>query len=115
MYVLSGINGANLVKGEWFRPEKMPLNLEERRSTASMTLGPEAPATVAAGTWLLDDEEPGAGIVWRVKTVSTQYDTQTRTVTLEHIANTLKDLVMFGEVKPADMRAAGSTAPSGTC
>ena len=115
MYVLSGINGTSLVKGEWFRPEKMPLNLEERRSTASMTLGPEAPATVAAGTWLLDDEEPGAEIVWRVKTVSTQYDTQTRTVTLEHIANTLKDLVMFGEVKPADMRAAGSTAPAGTC
>ena len=115
MYVLSGINGASLVKGEWFRPEKMPLNLEGRRSTASMTLGPDAPATVATGTWLLDDEEPGAGIVWRVKTVSTQYDTETRTVTLEHIANTLKDLVMFGETKPADMRAAGSTAPAGTC
>ena len=111
MYLLSG---QSLTKADWFRPERMGLNLEERVSTATPTLGPEAPE-MTVGAWLLDEEEPGAGIVWRVKTINTQYDTNTRTVALEHICATLKDLVMFGEVKPTDMRAAGSTAPAGEC
>ena len=111
MYLLSG---KSLTKADWFRPERMALNLEERKSTATLTLGPEAPE-IQMGAWLLDDEEPGAGIVWRVKTVNIQYDTETRTVTLEHIANALKDLILFGETKPTDMRAQGSTAPAGKC
>lgn len=111
MYLLSG---QSLTKADWFMPEKMGLNLEERRSTATLTLGPEAPA-ISGGDWLLDETEPGAGIVWRVKTINTQYDTNTRTATLEHIAATLQDLLMFGETKATAMRASGSTAPAGKC
>ena len=85
-----------------FRPESMSLNLEERKSTATMTLAPDAP-TLNVGDWLLDDEEPGKGIVWRVKSVDTQYNTNTRTISLEHIINTLRDSVMFGEITPAVM------------
>ena len=96
----------NLNRLNAFTPESMSLNLEERKSTASMTLGPDAPA-IDVGTWLMDDTEPGAGIVWRVKTVDTQYNTNTRTVSLEHIINTLKDYVIFGEVKTSDI--AGNT------
>ena len=99
MYLLSG---QSLTKADWFRPESMGLNLEERKSTASVTIGPEAPA-IAVGAWLLDETEPGAGIVWRAKTTETQYNTKTRTVQLEHIVNTLKDVVMFGEIGPKEI------------
>ncbi len=100
MYVLSG---QSLTKADWFRPETMSLNIEERKSTATLTIGPGAPA-IGVGAWLLDETEPGAGIVWRVKTVEEQYNTKTRTVQLEHVINTLKDVVMFGEVGPAQIK-----------
>ena len=106
MYLLSG---ESLTKAEWFRPERQPLNLEGQKSTSSLTIGPEAPE-IPIGAWMLDDEDPGAGIVWRVKTVDTQYDTKTRTVQLEHIVNTLKDISIFGEIAPKDITGnAGST------
>ena len=102
----------NLNKIEAFTPESMSLNLEERKSTASMTLGPTAPP-LTVGDWLLDDREPGAGIIWRIKTIDTQYNTNTRTVQLEHIISTLKDIIMFGEVTAADMSgASGATTCS---
>lgn len=100
------LSGHSLTAAEKFRPETMSLNLEERKSTASMQLGPEAPE-IGMGSWLLDEEEPGAGIVWRVKTVETNYHTKTRTVQLEHVVNTLKDLIMFGEITPEDMGGSG--------
>ena len=101
MRLLKGpaVSGHELEAVGWFIPETMPLNLEERKSTATLTIGPEAPE-IAAGVWLLDETEPGAGIVWRVKSVESQYNTNTRTVQLEHIVNTLKDEVMFGEIGP---------------
>ena len=101
------LSGQSLTAAEKFRPEAMGLNLEERKSTASMQLGEGAPE-IGIGAWLLDEEDPGAGIVWRVRTAETNYQTQTRQIQLEHVVNTLKDLVMFGEVKPSDM-GGGST------
>lgn len=105
------LNGNSLAIRDRFRPESMALNLEERASTATLTLGPEAPE-IRVNDWLRDDCEPGAGIVWRVKTIDSQYDKKTRTVTLEHVIGTLNDLVMFGEVKPGTM--AGNSKAS-TC
>ena len=85
-----------------FEPESQPLNLAERASTTTITVGPAAPE-ISVGDWIRDDTEPGEGIVWRVKTVDEQFDTETRTFQLEHIINTLRKVHMFGEVKPADM------------
>ena len=99
----------NLNRLNSFTPEKMALNLEERKSTATMTLGPDQP-DLGTGAWLLDDQEPGAGIVWRVKTVETQYNTKTRTVQLEHIVNTLRDVVMFGEITAETIAGKGMTS-----
>ena len=101
MRILKGpaVSGHELEAVSWFIPETMPLNLEERKSTATFTIGPQAPS-IAVGGWLMDDTEPGAGIVWRVKTVEKLFNTDTRTVQLEHIVNTLKDEVMFGEIGP---------------
>ena len=83
----------------YFKPEAMGLNLEERNSTATLTLGPEAPE-IGINDWLQDDTEPGKGIVWRVKSVRTQVETDTRTVSLEHVIQYLKDRILWGEVTP---------------
>lgn len=104
MMTLLEKNSLNAV--EQFQPESMQLNLSERQSTATIVVGPSAPE-LTVDDWIRDDAEPGAGIVWRVKTVDTQYDKETRTIQLEHIINTLSDVLMFGEVKPSDM--GGST------
>lgn len=95
-----------------FTPETMQLTLAERQSTATITVrtGPDMPA-IAVGDWLQDNTDPGAGTVWRVKSIDTDYNKLTRTYQLEHIINTLKDTVMFGEVTTAmlgggDARAA---------
>ena len=96
------LNGHSLTEKARFQPESMPMILNERQSTATITIGPAAPE-IKVGDWLQDMDEPGAGIVWRVKTVDTQYETKTRTLRLEHVINSLRDRLMFGEVKPADM------------
>ena len=83
-----------------FTAEKFALNLSERSSTATITVGPEAPE-IAVNDWLKDESGPGAGIVWRVKSVATDYATDTRTISCEHMAATLKDAILFGEVTPA--------------
>lgn len=105
------LNGHSLTEKARFKPETMPLNLSERQSTATMTIGPDAPE-ITVGEWLQDMDDPGGGIVWRVKTIDTQYETNTRTLQLEHVINTLRDKLMFGEVKPQDMggTTAGCTA-----
>ena len=105
------LNGHSLTKKERFVPESQQLNLAERASTTTLTVGPNAPE-IGVGDWLQDETEPGAGIVWRVKSVDTQQETETRTIQLEHLINSLRDQLMFGEVKPKDMggTAAGCTA-----
>ena len=90
----------NLKVTGYFSPESMALNLEERKSTATVVTGPEV-ADIAVGTFLRDETEPGAGIVWRVRARNIQYERQTKTYTLEHVINTLRDNILFGEVTPA--------------
>ena len=92
-------NGQSLTVKDKFRPESMSLTLEERKSQASLTIGPDAPE-ISVGDWMRDDTEPGSGILWRVKSVSDQVEKQTRTVALEHISATLRDCVIFGEWEP---------------
>jgi len=93
------LKGHSLTIKNHFTPESMSLSLEERNSSASMTLGPDAPE-ISVGDWVKDETEPGKGIVWRVKTVDEAVETQTRTVQLEHVIQSLKDRVLFGETKP---------------
>ena len=96
------LNGHSLNIKNRFVPEAMSLNLEEKNSTAVVTLGPDAPA-ISVGDWIKDEEDPGAGVIYRVKTTQENVDTQTRTITLEHVINSLKDRCIFGEAKPADI------------
>ena len=94
-----------------FVPESFQLQLGERDSQATLTVGPEAPE-IGIGAWMQDDTEPGAGIVWRVKSVNTDYKAETRTISLEHIIQTLGDTVIPKETTAADM--GGSTTVSAT-
>ena len=103
------LNGHSLTAGQKFTPETMQLTLAERNSSASMTVGPDAPQ-MALGDWMQDDTDPGKGIVWRIKTIDTDYNRQTRTVQLEHIISTLKDLIMFGETTTAQLGGGNARA-----
>ena len=101
------LNGHSLNRKSYFTPEAMSLNIEERASTATLTLGPEAPE-IGVNDWLQDDTEPGKGIVWRVKMITDSVETRTRTVALEHVIQTLKDKVLFGETQPGTIAGNGS-------
>ena len=101
------LNGHSLTAKTKFMPERMNLQLSERNSTATMTLGGNAP-TIAVGDWLRCEDGPAAGVVWRAKSVETQLETNTRTVQLEHAINTLKDVIMFGETNPGTTSAEGT-------
>ena len=79
-----------------FRAEKFALNLSERSSTATITIGPEAPE-IKIGDWLRDQDDPGKGIVWIVSRVDTDYGTNTRTLSCSHIISILRDTILFGE------------------
>ena len=96
----------SLTVQEIFQPETMGLNLSERDSTATITLGPDGPE-LATGDWLQDLEDPGEGIVWRVRSIDTQHDTETRTATLEHLIASLGDRILPDEVNSETM---GGTA-----
>jgi len=91
------LDGHSLTKKEKIRLESMSLQLKERDSTA--TISPESIGNIAVSSWLQDDTAPGNGIVWRVKSISQAYATQKTTVQLEHAISTLKDVILFGEVK----------------
>ena len=107
MYKLSG---HSLTKGTWFIPETQPMILQERDSTCSITLWPDAPA-IAFDDWLLDDEWPDGPYVWRVKGINDDTGADTKTVELEHVIKILDDLTL-GEVTVEDIAGSGATTCS---
>jgi len=101
------MNGHSLTPKDAFQPERLAVNLSERQSTATLTVSDEAPE-IALDDWMQIENGPGAGIVWRVKTIDDQIDRRTRTITLEHTIQTLRDRIMFGEIKSSTI--SGSSA-----
>ena len=89
------LSGHSLTPARKVPAEAMSLQLRERDSTASIT--PVDMAGISTESWFQDDTNPGKNIVWRVKGIQTAYGTDTQTVQLEHIINTLKDKILFGE------------------
>ena len=104
MYKLSG---QSLTRGTWFLPETQPMIIQERDSTSTITLGPEAPE-IAFDDWLLDDDWQEGDYVWRVKNITDDTNTDTRTVELEHIVKTLDDITL-GEVTVETIAGEGAT------
>ena len=79
----------------------MPLVLKERETTASLV--PGSMSGITTESWFLDDTNPGKGIVYRVRSIQTAYDTNTPTIQLEHVIRCLADKILFGEVTPKMM------------
>lgn len=94
------LNGHSLSVRDRFQAERIQVNIGERDSTATLTIKDQY---LAVGDWVRYESGPGAGIVWRVKTIDDQVDRRTRTVQLEHAVQLLRDRIMFGEVKPTDI------------
>ena len=91
------LNKANYVTvRDRFRAEKFAMSLGERDSTATITVGPEAPE-ITIGDALKDEDEPGAGIIWIVNKVDTDYMTNTRTISCNHVISLLRNAILFGE------------------
>ena len=92
-----------LLKGQSLTPEKkvpleaMSLIIEERGGTAQIT--PASMEGISLKSWLKDDTEPGKDIVWRVRSIRNGYNNRTDTLQLEHVISTLKDRILFGEIK----------------
>ena len=81
--------------------ETMSLQLRERDSTATIT--PVSMSGISTESWFMDDTNPGKGIVWQVRSIQTDYATNTPSITLEHVINKLKNRVMFGEHTAAEI------------
>ena len=95
------LSGHSLTRSRKVPMEKLSLRLSERNSTASMV--PADMSGINTESWFVDETNPGAGIVWRVRSIQTAYAINTPTVTLEHIINTLKDRIIFGEIETKDI------------
>lgn len=102
------LSGHSLTAARKVPLEAFSLHLNERESTATIT--PADMTGITANSWMQDDTEPGKGIVWRVRSIRQAYGNDTYTVQLEHAISTLKDKILFGEVKTATMAGrAGAT------
>ena len=93
------LSGHSLTHARRVPLEEMSLQLKERDSTATIT--PVDMDGITVNSWMVDDTEPGRGIVWRVKSIAQAYATRTPTVQLEHTINSLRDNIIFGEVTAA--------------
>ena len=93
------LSGHSLTPARKVPLEALSLDITERDSTATMI--PTDMSSIGVDSWFQDDTNPGAGIVWRVKSISQAFATDTPTIELEHVINSLRDNIMFGEITPA--------------
>ena len=100
------LSGHSMTQSKRVPVEALSLNLKERDSTATMT--PADMSGITTESWFLDDDDPGSGIVWRVRSIEQAFAIDTPSIRLEHVINTLKDRILFGEVTPEDI-SGGST------
>ena len=91
------LSGHSLTQARRVPLEAMSLSIRERETTATIT--PADITWIQLKSWLKDDTDPGKGIVYRVRDIDQNYNTATYQVSLEHIINTLKDKILFGEHK----------------
>lgn len=96
-----------LLKGHSLTPErKVPLEamnliIEERGGTAQAT--PASLDGIDLKSWMQDDTEPGKDIVYQVRSIRRSYHNRTDVLQLEHVITTLKDRILFGEIKTENL------------
>ena len=92
------LDGHSLTQEKWIGDINENLIIKERDCTAAWT--PQTLEGIEQDSWFLDETTPGEGIVWRIQNIRQIFSTNTPTVNLEHVINTLKDKIIFGEVGP---------------
>ncbi len=95
------LSGHSITPARKVPMQSLGVTLKERDSTATMI--PLDMTGITNTSWFYDEKQPGGGTAWRVKSITEAYDTHTPTVQLEHVINTLKDRIMFGEITPGMM------------
>ena len=100
------LNGHSLTDLKKVDLEKQSLTLRERDSTS--LIQPVDMSDIGINSWFRDEKSPGAGIVWRVKNLQQMYNQKAAQVQLEHVINTLKDRILFGEITPATITGSDS-------
>lgn len=87
------------------RASAMSLSLKERGSTATITLDDREGIKVTdiLKQWFRDDADPGKNMMWRATKLTDNWSTNTPSLQLEHVINTLKDSIVFGKVGPAEI------------
>ena len=100
------LNGHSLTDLKKVDLEKQSLTLRERDSTS--LIQPVDMSDIGINSWFRDEKTPGAGIVWRVKNLQQMYNQKAAQVQLEHVINTLKDRILFGEITPATITGSDS-------
>lgn len=93
------LSGHSLAEAGIVGEEALSVTLTERGSTAQLT--PERMDGITVSSWLQSTAGPGAGTVWKVRSIEQIYNTRTPVVQLEHVIGTLKDNILFGEITPA--------------
>ena len=94
------------------QPETMSVEREERNGSASFTVPATAAKVIQQANWAKLFKGPGSGIVWRVTGTDRDVITDTMNVRLGHMAQSMKDRILFDEVGPSDM---GGSTDSVTC
>lgn len=95
------LNGHSLTADRILPVVGQSLTLNERQSVTELTL--DDTSGIGIDSWMRDDTAPGRGIIWRVSSIGMNYFTNTPTVKLEHIVNTLKDTIVFGSYEAKDI------------
>ena len=81
------LSGHSLAQARRVPLEAMSLSIRERETTATIT--PADMEGIQLKSWLMDDTNPGKGIVYRVRDIDQNFNTDTYQVQLEHIISTL--------------------------
>lgn len=87
--------------------QEKELTIRERDSTASISV--TSTDGISVNSWIKDDNGPGTGIVWRVTGIRQNFGKGLPEVDLEHVINTLKDRILFGEITPETIAGSGAT------
>ena len=92
------LEGQSLTHARMIPLEALNIQLKERDSTATMT--PADMTGITVNSWVEIEDGPGAGSVWRVRSIRSDILTDTPQVQLEHMIGSLRDNIIFGEITP---------------
>lgn len=97
------LNNNSLTRsGDRMLPVMMKIELMERTSTVGATV--KSGYVPKLNRWVITDEGPVAGMVWRVRDTDDQHIGAGKLgLNMESVVNVLKDKIMFGKITPKEI------------